>query len=203
MSGYQDLDVSGASGEQREEMLRLAADVRKFEIERLWQRSLVFWGFIGAAFVAYAELLEKEGRGALAVGCFGLICSLAWSFQNRGSKYWQEAWEKKVAVLECDVLGANLFSNTEPPDYAGFWGAARYSVTRLLTALSDFTVAIWVLLVAIAGNLDINASLDPTALAVVAGTLAYALFIALGTRSWPRGHKLSRWERFWSLRLKR
>jgi hypothetical protein len=141
------LDVSRASLKQKEEILKYAADVRKFEIGLFWQRSLFFWGFIGAAFVAYGVLIDKNDKDfALAVSCFGLICSFAWTLQNRGSKYWQEAWEQKVNVVEDCVLKARLFSNIEPVEDKGWFGAARFSVSKLAIALSDFTVLIWLVL---------------------------------------------------------
>jgi hypothetical protein len=141
------LDVSGANPEQKDQILKYAAEARRFEIERFWQRSLFFWGFISVAFVAYAQL---TGRGDVSflISCFGIVCSMAWTLQNRGSKYWQEAWEAKVEAVEVDVLGARLFSNREPLQPKGFWGARTFSVTKLATALSDFTVLIWVVLAA-------------------------------------------------------
>jgi hypothetical protein len=137
--------VSKTSVEQKREILKYAAEVRKFEIERFWQRSLFFWGFIAAAFVAYAQLF---GRGNLSffVACFGVVCSFAWTLQNRGSKYWQEAWETKVESVEVDVLGVDLFANREPVQRKGIWGAQTFSVSKLAIALSDFTVLVWVAL---------------------------------------------------------
>ena len=116
------LDVSKASYEQKMEILKYAAEVRKFEIEKFWQRSLFFWGFIGVAFVAYAQLSAKNDA-SFFVACFGVVCSVAWTLQNRGSKYWQEAWESKVESVEIDVLGVDLFANREPIQHKGFWGA--------------------------------------------------------------------------------
>lgn len=144
MRNWTKLDVVNASCSQRERILHYAADVRKFEIERFWQRSLFFWGFIGAAFVAYAGLYpKKEERLPLLIACFGVVCSLAWTLQNRGSKYWQEAWEQKVETIEECVLGTRLFSNKEPVKEVGHWRAAAFSVSRLAIALSDFTALIW------------------------------------------------------------
>ncbi len=37
-------------------ILEMAVDVRKFEIGLFWQRSLFFWGFIAATFLAYANI---------------------------------------------------------------------------------------------------------------------------------------------------
>lgn len=148
MDARKQLDVSNATHEQKVETLKLASEIRKFEIERFWQRSLFFWGFIAAAFVAYAQTYEKNPFIAILVACFGAVCSMAWTLGNRGSKYWQEAWEQKVKVVEKDVLGTDLFSNPEPRQRKGLWGAAEFSVSRLAIALSDFAVLIWVLLLA-------------------------------------------------------
>jgi hypothetical protein len=113
------LDVSKTSIAQKKKILEYAAQVRNFEIERFWQRSIFFWGFIGAAFVAYAGLFDKDGL-SFFVACFGLVCSVAWTLQNRGSKYWQEAWETKVESVENDVFGVDLFANREPLQHKGF-----------------------------------------------------------------------------------
>jgi hypothetical protein len=139
------LDVSKASKKQKEKILKYAADVRKFEVERFWQRSIFFWGFIAAAFVAYAQ---ADGKGHLSflIACFGLVCSIAWTLQNRGSKYWYEAWEAKVKSVEKKVLGVPLFTNREPILDKGPWGARAFSVTKLAIALSDFTALTWIAL---------------------------------------------------------
>src|SRR5579862_2464549 len=92
----------------------VAADVRKFEIGLFWQRSLFFWGFIAAAFVGYVAIPKATGeQPRLGVACFGLVCSVAWTLLNRGSKYWQESWEKKVERHEVEVLGEELFLRHE------------------------------------------------------------------------------------------
>jgi len=143
----QHLDVSKTSIEQKHKILEYASQVRNFEIEKFWQRSIFFWGFIGAAFIAYAQLFGKDDL-SFFVACFGLVCSVAWTLQNRGSKYWQEAWEAKVESVENEVLGVRLFANREPVQHKGLWGARTFSVSKLAIALSDFTVLIWVFLAA-------------------------------------------------------
>src|SRR5882757_2724767 len=138
------LDVSKTTQEQRSQILKYASEIRKFEIERFWQRSLFFWGIIGAAFVGYAASYQyKHDLIPLLIACFGMFSSVAWTLQNRGSKYWQVAWEQKVRAVELDVLGTNLFSNWEPIQKKGPWGAAMFSVSRLAIAISDFTILIW------------------------------------------------------------
>jgi len=181
------LDVSKATLEQRKEILKYASEIRKFEIERFWQRSLFFWGFIGAAFVAYAALYDKrQDLLPLLIACFGLVCSVAWALQNRGSKYWQEAWEQKVEVVETDVLGAPLFSNREPLKAKGPWGAAEFSVSKLAIALSYFTVLIWAALFAKALPTTPWGT-PPTnwAILIVLVTIAYIVGLFLCGRTGP------------------
>jgi hypothetical protein len=89
---------------------------------------------------------QEWGLSPLFLACFGSVCSFAWTLQNRGSKYWQEAWEQKVESVEEAVLGALLFSNHEPLQPKGFWGAGNFSVTKLAIAMSDFTVLVWIVL---------------------------------------------------------
>ena len=71
-------------------MFETASEVRKFEITLFWTRSLFFWGFIAAAFVAIAALKNDQATLSLLISEFGVVCSLAWTLGNRGSKYWQE-----------------------------------------------------------------------------------------------------------------
>jgi hypothetical protein len=145
------LDTTGSTVEQKKEILKYASEIRKFEIERFWGRSLFFWGFIASAFVAYAYTYKSQPEAQLefvrlVIAGFGFVASFAWTLQNRGSKYWQEAWEQKVESVEAAVLGTNLFSNREPMLPKGFFGAADFSVSRLAIVFSDFTVVVWGLL---------------------------------------------------------
>jgi hypothetical protein len=89
------------------------------------------------------------------------VCSVVWTLGNRGSKYWQEAWEKKVERIE-DALprllqqpcGESLpiqpmFRTRELCDTSkGWWLRGRlFSVSKLTIALSDFTSLVWLGLV--------------------------------------------------------
>lgn len=188
----QSLDVSKTSSEQKDKILQYAADVRKFEIEKFWQRSIFFWGFIGAAFVAYAQLFGKYDRDlSFFVACFGLICSVAWTLQNRGSKYWQEAWEAKVESVESDVLGVNLFANREPLQRKGFWGAQTFSVSKLTIALSDFTVLVWIALAAKSFPLLDLPSVPYCAVIAAAVTMIYIVLFFIFCRQSER-HSFSK-----------
>jgi len=180
---YRNLDVSAVTSDQAALILHYASDVRKLEIDKFWQRSLFFWGFIGAAFVAFGTLYSKDALLTLLVACFGLISSLAWTLQNRGSKYWQEAWENKVESVERTVLSADLFSNIEPRQSKGIWGAQRYSVTRLAIALSDFTVLVWAGLVAAATQGPVPKNLEEAATLILSVTATYCVLLIWRGRS--------------------
>lgn len=187
------LQVPELDKRQYEEILKYASEIRKFEIGLFWQRSLFFWGFLAAAFLAYSNLAKDraENQGLLLViACFGLICSVAWTLQNRGSKYWQEAWEQKVVAVEEKALGCDLFSNIEPmqPKRPRIWQGRRFSVSCLTIALSDFSVAVWSTL---AGSAFVDVERYDNAfsrLAVLMVVLAYALW--MGTNAWRPDREL-------------
>lgn len=126
----------------------VVVQIRNFEIELFWKRSIFFWGFIASAFVGYAALRSRSANLALLVVCFGMVCSCAWALLNRGSKYWQESWETKVERFELPVTG-KLFAEEEPIQYhKGCWLHARkYSVSKLSIALSDYVFLLWLALV--------------------------------------------------------
>lgn len=137
-----------------EKIVEYAADTRKFEIDLFWRRSVFFWGFLITAFAAYAVISKdtKDSDIVLAIAGFGLVCSVAWTLANRGSKYWQGAWEAKLETYEEQVFGIHLFKEHYTPNknelyWWGVWSKNwHYSVSRLATALSDFTVGVWILL---------------------------------------------------------
>ncbi|MGZ8330227.1 MAG: RipA family octameric membrane protein [Rhodoplanes sp.] len=118
--------------DQNKKILELAADVRKFEIDLFWKRSTFFWAFSTTAIGAYGVSPNGSGR-QFAAGCFGLVCAAIWSLVNRGSKYWQEVWEKKVEVHQRDAIGLDLFSErSNPKILQSFgWRPMHYSVSAL------------------------------------------------------------------------
>lgn len=181
----QSLEIKNLSKEQKESILKFAIENRRFEIERFWHRSIFFWGFIAAAFVAYATLYSQQKHNiALLIACFGGLCSLAWSLQNQGSKYWQEVWEQKVADVEIEVLGISLFSSPKPLQEKGLFGARRYSVSKLAIALSYLTVVIWTLLVlsSVVESWKYSASIP---IALIVGTIIGAALLLTMCRSSP------------------
>ena len=125
-----------------------AVEARKLELQLLWTRSLFFWGFILVPFSAYGVLHENSPNLSVIAACFGLVCSVAWSLSNRGSKFWYESWEQNVKDIEKRVTGKEMFKGpADSATKAGWWGGTRFSVSQLAIALSDYTVVIWVILI--------------------------------------------------------
>ena len=91
--------------------LRLAHEIRQFEIRLYWQRSLFFWGFILALFTAFFVIWQFEEDGLLEDLLLSLLCyigfffSFAWKYLERGSKSWQKNWELHIDFLEDDITG--------------------------------------------------------------------------------------------------
>jgi hypothetical protein len=132
--------------ELNEKRFDVSVQIRNLEIDLFWKRSLFFWGFISAAFVGYSAIKQPTLRSVVA--CFGMVCSVAWSLVNRGSKYWQESWETKVERFETAVTGVLFAQEESPQSHKGCWLRGRkYSVSKLAIALSDYVSILWIIVV--------------------------------------------------------
>ncbi|MEC0400789.1 RipA family octameric membrane protein [Bacillus subtilis] len=121
----------------------VSLQIRNFEIELFWKRSLFFWGFIASAFVGFSSLYGKNFYLSIIIADFGFICSLCWTLVNRGSKFWQENWESKVENKEINKH-SELFTKIEPIQKKFILLQARkYSVSKLAIGLSDYVVILW------------------------------------------------------------
>jgi len=132
--------------ELKRKILDYATDVRKFEINLFWTRSLFFWGFTTTAIAAFGASY-RSGSEILqfAAACAGLVCGVTWTLVNRSSKYWHTVWERKVEFQQQDAIDYDLFSSESNPVIAEnwVWGPKHYSVSRIAIAFSDYTVLIW------------------------------------------------------------
>ena len=100
---------------KRFQALKEAQDVRKFEINLYWKRTGFFWAFITIIYTAFFHVLckyiECPSKYALfvpvisALSGLGFFFSVAWHMVNKGSKFWQENWEKHVSLLEKSEIG--------------------------------------------------------------------------------------------------
>ncbi len=131
------------------QILSLIAEVRKFEIELFWSRSLFFWGFTALAITAFGAAYHLHSKNLqFSIACVGFVCSLIWTLVNRSSKYWQKTWEEKAKRASLEAVGRNLFMELpREPLCKGIrevpWWAAHFSVSKLTTAFSDFTALVW------------------------------------------------------------
>jgi hypothetical protein len=175
--------------------LEIALRLRQFEIELFWRRALFFWGFIAAAFVGLVSTYSSHPRLSLAVSCFGTVCALCWTLVNRGSKYWYETWEIKVNRVGGPDI-EELFLKRERVPCHGLWSAKRFSVSRVLTGLSDFTLVLWVGILAYqvitwASEAQWSLWRDWVAAAFCVFTLFYVFLIIRQGRSRPENEPAS------------
>jgi hypothetical protein len=125
----------------RAEALKYALDIRKFEIDFYWKRTTYFWTLIAALFAGYFLLLSKGNTSSSAIfliACIGLILSAGWYLVNRGSKYWQENWERHVDLLEDEISGP-LYKTTIATQEFNFWhlhDGYPYSVSKVNQLIS-------------------------------------------------------------------
>jgi hypothetical protein len=136
------------SDEKNLKTLEIADQVRRFEISLFWTRSLFFWGFSTTALVAYGAAFKAKATDLqFGAGCVGLVCAVAWTLVNRGSKYWQENWERKADQAQSKLeLSVELFAPPErqPEIREGWlWRAKHFSVSGATIAFSDFTILVW------------------------------------------------------------
>jgi hypothetical protein len=120
-----------------------AWEIRNFEIDKFWQRTAFFWGFIVLIFGAYIKVLTSSLDTALKVdlvSCLillGIIFSVAWLLVIKGSKAWQENWEKHIDKLEDTITG---------PLYKTIYykGVTFYSVSKVNKILAQIIIVVWV-----------------------------------------------------------
>lgn len=140
--------------EQRKRALEKALDIRKFEIELYWKRAGYFWTFIALTFTSYFLILTSKDLSetnksefGLLLAALGVFLSVCWYLVNKGSKYWQENWEKHVDLLEDEQIGP-LYKTTIK--YKARWwtffnptSPQKYSVGKINQTLSFAVVLIW------------------------------------------------------------
>lgn len=134
----------------KDKAFEIALENRKFEIELYWKRAKYFFDAflaLGGVSILISVLQTSKAINLsqpiffailFAVECVGLVCAIAWSLVNEGSKYWQENWEHHVDDLGKDIVGP-LFKNTIKPTNK----LKRYSVSTINLYLSRYIIAVW------------------------------------------------------------
>lgn len=144
---------------KEEKALTHALDIRKFEIELYWKRATYFWTFIGATFAGFigvrASALTHKAELSVMLSCLGVVFSFAWFLVNRGSKFWQENWEKHVDILENKITGP-LYKTVLSRNFDDFtkyermkdWitGPSAISVSKINQLISLYVFLLWLAL---------------------------------------------------------
>ena len=139
--------------EKREEALKIALDIRKFELDLYWKRAAYFWTFIAAAFGAYFLLYRTGSQNSpdilIIIACLGFTFSLAWYLANRGSKFWSGNWELHVDYLEDEKLGPLYKTVTAKENFKvrHLLRAYPFSVAKINQVLNLYVVTIWFFLI--------------------------------------------------------
>lgn len=129
-----------------EKALEKAHDIRKFEIDMYWKRAAYFWAFIVVIAGAYGfTLFGNSGASIKKISIEVFLCIIGYIFSfsfycvNRGSKYWQNNWEKHVDILEYYVTG-NLYKMPISDRKNSY---ERYSVSKANQLLSVVICICW------------------------------------------------------------
>lgn len=134
---------------KRKYAYKLALEIRQFEIELYWKRATYFWTLIAATFAGYFTLASSKSdhpRLIFLVSCIGLILSTSWYLVNRGSKYWQENWERHVDLLEDEFAGP-LYKTTIANEQFEWWKPHKgypFSVSKVNQLTSLYVAVVWV-----------------------------------------------------------
>jgi hypothetical protein len=125
-----------------------AWECRNFEIDKSWTRSAYFWGFIALIFTGYVALatanqkphvdIEELKYLSLYVILLGFLFSVGWWLVIKGSKAWQENWEKHIDALE-DLISGPLYKTVFCPIRPRY-----YSVSKINEVMAIVTIIVWV-----------------------------------------------------------
>lgn len=165
-----------------------AWEIRNFEIDKFWIRTAYFWGFIVLTFGGYISVITSDNYKNLDIKhldfyliLLGFLFSLTWLLSIKGSKDWQENWEKHIGKLEELVSG---------PIYRTGFGRERatYSVSKLNEILSYVIIFIWLLLAYQHSITNFEFTLQPDLGLTMAllGTLLFSIILIFG---YPSGYR--------------
>ena len=137
-------DKPSETERMRSRALKEAQDIRKFEIDLYWRRTGFFWAFITiiytALFSVFCKYIECPVKYSIFVPVIstlsglGFFFSIAWHMVNKGSKFWQENWEKHVSLLEESDIGPLYDVYLNPKTTGSRWNPTKefdFSVTKV------------------------------------------------------------------------
>jgi hypothetical protein len=104
------------------------------------------------------------------------VFAFAWFLVNRGSKFWQNNWERHVDLLEEMTLGPLYTIVAVNSEKNPLTGAGRFSVTKINQLLSFFVAVVW-LVIFVKSLAPVSLALKPDWYKLV---LAVCTLLALG-----------------------
>jgi hypothetical protein len=120
-----------------------AWELRSFEIDKFWQRSIYFWGFIAIIFTGYVYCITSKSSDVVKAMYFDLyiillggIFSVAWLLVICGSKQWQDNWEAHIDELENEITGP-LYKTVYYKE------SGYFSVSKINKALTIVVIVVW------------------------------------------------------------
>lgn len=190
------IPIEGTADDIASKRLEKILDIRKFEIDLYWKRATYFWTFIAATLTGYGFTVTAKDansenliRFQFLIICFGLVFSFAWFLVNKGSKFWQENWEKHLDMTEDNVIGPLYKTTISKESYSSFWIPTRAyatSVSKINQILSLFVLTIWVGILVnlfISGTIVLFNSADYYFTTIGLLTFSAIIYLAFGTRT--------------------
>jgi hypothetical protein len=94
-------------GERDLEMLKLASEHFRLDLQLFWQRGSLFLLLNTAVATVYASASQPALRPVLAL--FGLITTVFWFLVMRASAYWIDRWRGELAALDPAASNHRVF----------------------------------------------------------------------------------------------
>lgn len=174
---------------------------RDFEINSLWQKSVLLTAFLVLSFTVYANLIPKlfcETKSqnniiiheiCCGLSLMGIVFAIIWIMMAKGSKAWYEIYESVICDIEKEkqihiskkyVMGnrkngstvdGNIFSNN----------AGNYSPSKLNIFIGRFFLIIWSVIFIIHISLTVHLcreSIYPCIHCIII-TILFVLFIVI------------------------
>jgi len=116
--------------------------------------------------------------------------SVIWFFVNKGSKYWQENWEKNIEFLTMRY-GTPIYGLVKVPQYPPYklLKSFPYSVSKLNKTVSIVISLAWLFIICFLGYKDIyNATCNYSyGILYVLSVIIIAIFIVVIVHLWCKG----------------
>ncbi|MBN2131930.1 MAG: hypothetical protein JW741_20685 [Sedimentisphaerales bacterium] len=84
--------------------LDIALKFRNHEFNIQILRNVIFTGSQAVLLACYAATITERPMCSLAIGAFGIVCSVCWWLYYRASLYWVRFWEYRCKMINDGVV---------------------------------------------------------------------------------------------------